>query len=127
MFDLGIELDGRPDALAGIGDALGRAGISIEGGGMFTVDGRPITHFLVADGAAARRVLAEAGICVTAVRKVVARRLNQEAPGQLGAITRAVAEAGARIEVLYSDHDHRLILLTSDQATADIATKEWDR
>jgi hypothetical protein len=52
---------------------------------------------------------------------------GEEAPGQLGAITRAIAEAGARVEVLHSDHDHRLILLTSDQAVAAAATKTWDR
>ena len=127
MFDLAIELGGRPDALAVMGEALGQAGISVEGGGMCTVDGRAIAHFLVADGHEARRALAAAGISVTAVREVLARRLDQEAPGQLGAITRAIAEAGARIEVLYSDHDHRLILLTSDQAVAATATKAWDR
>jgi hypothetical protein len=127
VFDLTIDLDGRPDALAVVGEALGRAGISIEGGGMFTVDGRAIAHFLVGDGLAARRVLDMAGIPVTAVQEVVARRLDQETPGQLGAITRAIAEAGVRVDVLYSDHDHRLILLTSDQATAATATKAWDR
>lgn len=127
MFDLTIELGGRPHGLAMTGEALGQAGISIEGGGMFTLDGRAIAHFLVNEGEAARRALAAAGIPVTAVREVVARRLDQEAPGQLGAITRAIAEAGIRIDVLYSDHDHRLILLTSDQAAAATATKAWDR
>jgi len=127
VFDLAMELGGRPDALAVMGEALGQAGISVEGGGVFTVDGRPIAHFLVEDGDGARLALAAAGISVTAVREVLARRLDQEAPGQLGAITRAIAEAGARIEVLYSDHDHRLILLTSDQAVAATATKAWDR
>lgn len=127
MFDLAIELDGRPDALAVMGEALGQAGISIEGGGMFTVEGKAIAHFLVEDGQVARRALAAAGIPVTAVREVLARRLDQETPGQLGAITRAIAGAGARIEVLYSDHDHRLILLTSDQAATATATKAWER
>jgi hypothetical protein len=127
VFDLAIELGSRPDALAVMGETLGQAGISVEGGGMCTVDGRAIAHFLVEDGHEARRALASAGISVTAVREVLARRLDQEVPGQLGAITRAIAEAGARIEVLYSDHDHRLILLTSDQAVAAAATKAWDR
>ena len=127
MFDLTIELDDRSDGLAVLGDALGQAGISIEGGGMFTVDGRAIAHFLVEDGAAAQRVLAAAGIPVTAVREVLTRRLDQAAPGQLGAITRAVTEAGASIDVLYSDHDHRLILVTSNQAVAEAATRAWDR
>jgi hypothetical protein len=126
VFDLTIEFGGRPDALAVMGEALGQAGISVEGGGMFTVEGKAIAHFLVDDGAA-RRALAAAGITVEDVREVLARRLDQEAPGQLGAITRAIAEAGASIEVLYSDHDHRLILVTSDQAAAARATKAWER
>jgi hypothetical protein len=127
MFDLTMEFDDRSDGLAVLGEALGRAGISIEGGGMFAVGGRAIAHFLVKDGAAAQRVLAAAGIPVTAVRKVLTRRLDQAAPGQLGAITRAVTEAGASIDVLYSDHDHRLILVTSNQAVAEAATRAWDR
>jgi hypothetical protein len=94
---------------------------------MVTLDGHAIGHFLVADGEAARRVLIATGIKVTSCREVPARRLDQEVPGQLGAITRAIAEARASIEVLYSDHDHRLILLTSDQETAAAATKAWDR
>jgi hypothetical protein len=31
-----------------------------------------------------------------------------------------------RTNVLYFDHDHRLILVTSDQAATAIATKAWD-
>jgi hypothetical protein len=127
VFDLEIEFDGRPDGLAVLGEALGRAGISVEGGGMFTVNGRAVGHFLVEDGQAAQRGLTTAGLRVTAVREVLARRLDQEVPGQLGAITRAIAAAGPRLETLYSDHDHRLILVTSDQPAAADATRAWDR
>ena len=45
-----------------------------------------------------------------AVNDVVAQRLNQDQPGQLGKFTRRMADAGVNIEVLYSDHDHQLIL-----------------
>lgn len=38
--DLTIALDNRPGALAEMGEALGRAGVSIEGGGAWGVDGR---------------------------------------------------------------------------------------
>jgi hypothetical protein len=72
VFDLAIELGRRPDALAVMGEALGQAGISVEGGGMCTVDGKAIAHFLVEDGHQARRALAAAGISVTAVREVLA-------------------------------------------------------
>jgi hypothetical protein len=127
VFDLEIEFDGRPDGLAVLGEALGRAGISVEGGGMFTVDGRAVGHVLVREGQAAQRALTAAGLRVTAIREVLTRRLDQEVPGQLGAITRAIAAAGPRLETLYSDHDHRLILVTSDQSAAADATSAWDR
>ena len=50
MKDLEIDLENRPGALAEMGEALGRAGVSIEGGGAWVVDGRGIAHFLFADG-----------------------------------------------------------------------------
>jgi hypothetical protein len=127
VFDLEIEFGRRADGLAIMGEALGGAGISVEGGGLFTVDGRAVAHFLVGDGRGAERALDAAGIRVTAVREVLARRLDQEVPGQLGAITRAIVAAGPRIDTLYSDHDHRLILVTTDQAAAAEATGAWDR
>ncbi len=40
MKDLSIALNNRPGALAQMGDALGRAGISVEGGGVWVVMAR---------------------------------------------------------------------------------------
>jgi hypothetical protein len=57
MKDLTVALDNRPGALAEMGEALGRAGVSIEGGGAWVVDGMGIAHFLFEDGAAAQRHL----------------------------------------------------------------------
>ena len=128
MKDLTILLDNRPGALADMGDALGRAGISIEGGGAFIVDGRGVAHFLFEDGAAARRALENAGITVLSERDVVVQRLNQAQPGQVGKICRRMANAGVNIEVLYSDHDHQLILVVDDvpkdRSVADAWTRE---
>ncbi|NIP80921.1 MAG: amino acid-binding ACT domain-containing protein [Gemmatimonadetes bacterium] len=114
MKDLTILLEDRPGAVADVGEALGRAGVSIEGGGAWVVGEQGIAHLLVEDGAAAGRALEAAGIRVEAQRDVVVQRLRQEVPGQLGALTRRMAEAGVNIEVLYSDHDHRLILVVDD-------------
>jgi hypothetical protein len=118
VIDLSIVLENRRGALADMGEALGRAGVSIEGGGAFVAEGKGIAHFLVADGDAARAALDAAGIRVAETRQVVTHRLNQAVPGQLGLLTRRLAEAGVNIEVLYSDHDHRLILVVNDVATA---------
>src|SRR5215212_927615 len=108
-----------------MGDALGRAGVSIEGGGAFVVDGRGIAHFLFADGQAARAALEAARIKVLATRDVVVQRLNQGVPGQLGKLTRRMADAGVNIEVLYSDHDHQLILVVDNLSKAQAVSEAW--
>ena len=46
MRDLAIRLENRPGALAEMGEALGKAGVSVEGGGAFLFDGKGIAHFL---------------------------------------------------------------------------------
>jgi hypothetical protein len=125
MKDLAIGLDNRPGALAEMGDALGRAGVSIEGGGAFVINGKGVAHFLFEDGAAARSALEAAGIIVLEEREVLVQRLNQAQPGQLGKITRRMAEANVNIEVLYSDHDHQLILVVDDLAKGRAVSEAW--
>ena len=125
MNDLTISLENRPGALAEMGAALGRAGVSIEGGGAFVADGQGVAHFLFTDGEAARAALEAAGICVISVREVLVQRLNQEEPGQLGKLTRRMADAGVNIEVLYSDHDHQLILVVDDLTKGRAVSESW--
>jgi hypothetical protein len=125
MKDLTIVLDDRPGALADMGEALARAGVSIEGGGAWVVGGQGAAHFLFADGTAARQALESAGIQVLAEREVVVQRLKQDVPGQLGLLTRRMAEAGVNIEVLYSDHDHQLILVVDDLARGREVAAVW--
>jgi hypothetical protein len=127
MKDLTIALDNRPGALAGMGDALGRAGVSIEGGGAWVVNGQGVAHFLFEDGTAARTALEAAGIRVLVEREVLIQRLNQGEPGQLGEISRRMSEAGVNIEVLYSDHDHQLILVVDDIARGRAVSEAWTR
>lgn len=127
MKDLAIELENRPGALAEMGEALGRAGVSVEGGGAFVVNGRGIAHFLFSDGTAARAALAAAGIRVIEEREVLVQRLNQSEPGQLGKISSRMAGAGVNIEVLYSDHDHNLILVVDDVAAGRAVSEAWTR
>ena len=127
MKDLTIELANRPGALAEMGDALGRAGVSVEGGGAFVVNGQGVAHFLFEDGAAARKALEAAGIRVLEEREVLVQRLNQAEPGQLGKISRKMGEAGVNIEVLYSDHEHQLILVVDDIERGRAVSHKWTR
>jgi hypothetical protein len=124
--DLAVELADRPGALADLGEALGRAGVSVEGGGAWVVEGRGVGHFLVADAAAARAALAAAGITVLADRPVVVQRLAQDVPGQLGLLCRRMADAGVNVEVLYSDHQHRLVLVVDDAAAGARVSAGWE-
>ena len=127
MKDLAVALDNRPGALAEMGDVLGRAGVSIEGGGAFVVNGLGVAHFLFNDGDTARNALEAAGITVLREREVLVQRLSQAEPGQLGKITRRMAEAGVNIEVLYSDHDHQLILVVDDFEKGQAVSESWTR
>ena len=127
MKDVSLALENRPGALADMGEALGKAGVSIEGGGAWVVGKEGAAHFLFEDGDAARTALEAAGIRVLAVRDVVVQRLKQAVPGQLGKLTRRMAEAGINIEVLYSDHDHQLILVVDDVARGREVAAAWAR
>ncbi len=127
MTDLSIIINNQPGALAQMGEALGQAGVSVEGGGAWVVDGLGVAHFLVENGTAARRALEAVGIRVTAEREVIVQRLKQETPGQLGLLTRRMAEAGVNIEVLYSDHSNQLILVVDDLARGRAVSEAWTR
>jgi hypothetical protein len=127
MKDLAIALEDRPGALAEMGEALGRAGVSIEGGGAWVVNGTVVAHFLFEDGNAARKALEATGIRVIQERDVLVQRLKQAVPGQLGLLTRRMAEAGVNIEVLYSDHDHQLILVVDDITRGREVSDAWNR
>jgi hypothetical protein len=123
--DLAIALDNRPGALAEMGEALGKAGVSVEGGGAWVVDGKCVAHFLFKDGAAARKALEAKGIKVVAERDVVVQRLKQTVPGQLGQLSRRMADAGINIEVIYSDHANQLILVVDNTEKARAVAKAW--
>ena len=125
LRDVAVELDDRPGALATFGETLGAAGVSVEGGGAWAVDGLGRAHFLVRDGDAAVVALRKAGLNPALPRPVLIVRLLQGVPGQLGGLTRALAEAEVNIEVLYSDHDHRLVLVVDDPERGAEVCRGW--
>jgi hypothetical protein len=130
MKDLTIELENRPGATAEMGEALGKAGVSVEGGGAWVVNDVGIAHFLFTNGHAAKQALEAAGFNVLAMNDVLVQRLKQDVPGQLGMQTRRMADAGVNIEVLYSDHDHQMILVVDNfekgRAVSEAWTKEFN-
>lgn len=125
MFDVAIRLENRPGAMAEMGEALGAAGVSVEGGGGWVADGKATMHFLFMDGEAAKNALEAVGIEVLDVHEVLVQKLRQDVPGQLGNIARKMAEAGVNIEVIYSDHDNQLILVVDDFEKGKMVSDAW--
>jgi hypothetical protein len=62
---------------------------------------------------------------VLAEKEVLVQRLNQDQPGQLGKISRLMAEAGVNIEVIYSDHHNQLILVVDDFEKGWTVSEAW--
>ena len=125
MYDLEIRLADTPVALTLMGTALGNAGISVEGGGAWVVEGKGVAHFLFYDGPLARRTLEAEGLQVISCSRVLRLRLKQEIPGQLGLITGQLAKANVNIEVLYSDHANHLILIVNDVERGEAVLADW--
>jgi len=129
MKDLEIVFDNRPGALAEMGEALGRAEVNLEGGGVWSCDGgkTSVAHYLVDDADAARKSLEAAGIRVVADREVLTLRLRQVEPGQLGRLARRMADGGVNIQVQYSDHHNQLILVVDQLVKGRAIAQEWMR
>ena len=129
MKDLEIEFDNRPGALADMGEALGEAGVNVEGGGVWSCDGgkHSVAHFLFDDADAARAALEGAGIRVVDEREVVTLRLRQIEPGQLGKLARRMADGGVNIQVQYTDHHNQLILVVDKLVKGRAIAQAWMR
>ena len=125
MKDITIHLQDKPGALAEMGETLGAAGVSLEGGGVFVYNGKGIAHFLVEDAEKARQALEAKGITVTSINDVLIQKLKQDMPGQLGKICRVMAENNINIRVQYSDHYNQLILVIDDHDKGKIISANW--
>jgi hypothetical protein len=124
MKDLTVSLEDRPGELARLGEALGAAGINIEGMAAMSAEGRAIIHLLVVDAAATRTALEGAGIKVEGeadpmIAEFPADQIDR--PGTMGNMARAVADAGVNIKVVYLATKNRGVMVTSDNAKAKAA------
>ena len=113
MKDLTIFLDDRPGTLADMGEALGEAGVNIEGASGFPCEGKGVGHILIEDASKARRVLEEAGIEVGEEREVLVLEVKDQ-PGELGRMARSIANAGVNINLIYIASNTRIVLGADD-------------
>lgn len=127
MQDLEIRLNDQLGALAEMGETLGAAGVSLEGGGVFVYNGVGVAHFLVEDGALGSAALMAKGIQVVKINDVIIQKLKQAVPGQLGKLTRIMAENGVNILTQYSDHDNQLVLVVDDYEKGQLVSQNWSK
>jgi hypothetical protein len=121
--DLTIVLRDRPGGLARLGEATGRAGVSLQGMCAFTGEGRGIIHVLVVDedAEAAQAALKEAGMGVADDREVLVVDV-EDRPGTLGELARSLGEAGVNIELVYPAFGGvKLVIATDDLDSARAA------
>ena len=118
--DLTVILDDRPGSLAKMGEALGRAGVNIDGVCGVTVGGRGEIHILVEDAAKARRALEAEHIQVSGEHEVLVLDA-EDRPGVLGSITRRMADAGVNIQLAYMATSTRLVFGVDDLKKARAA------
>lgn len=108
--DLTISLgEDRPGALASALEAIGGAGINVDG--VCEVEGT--LHVLVEDLAGARGAVEQAGFEFRAQRDVVVIAV-EDRPGEGGRLLRRIAEAGINVEFAYVATNTRLVIGTSN-------------
>ena len=118
--DLAVELNDRPGTLAALGEALGKAGVNIDGICGVPAGGKAVVHILVDDASAARRALQQAGLSVVGEQDVLVLNL-QDRPGALGEAARKIADAGVNVTLVYLATGLRLVIGASDLAKARAA------
>jgi len=113
--DLTVGILNMPGTLLRASEALGRAGVNIDGACGFVCQGEGVFHVLVTDPERARRALIDAGLEIRAERAVIAVPVEKR-PGGGAALLRRVADAGINIDLLYVTEDGRLVLGGDDLA-----------
>jgi hypothetical protein len=119
--DLTVVLDDRAGQLAHMGEALGDAGVAIEGFSATAHNGLGIVHVLVENAMVAQNALILADIKVEGEADAVVIDLTEEEaarPGVLGRVAGKVATSGVNISVAYLATRDRAVLVTSDNERA---------
>jgi len=111
--DLTVILEDRPGSLAKVGEALGKAGMNIEGICGMTVEGKGVIHVLVQDAVKARRALEANQIQVSGELEVLVIEV-EDRPAVLGNIARRLANAGVNIQLAYLATSTRLVVGVDD-------------
>lgn len=112
-FDLTIDVENTPGALAQVAGAVSDAGVNLAAATCIGSGERTELHILVPHPEAVRHALAIAHLAVSREREVVVVEV-EDRPGVLADLARKVAEAGVNVELVYIATRNRLVLGAAD-------------
>jgi len=112
-FDLLIDLENEPGAIALVASAISDAGVNLAAATCMGTADRVELHILVPHAEAAKHALALSRLSVTREREVVVVEV-EDRPGVLADLTRKVAKAGVDLDLLYVATRNRLVFGAAD-------------
>ena len=114
-FDLVIDVENTPGALARVAAAISDAGVNIAAATCVGPGERAELHILVPHAEAARHSLAISHLAITREREVVVVDVVDR-PGVLADLTRKIARAGVDLDLVYIATGDRVVFGAADIA-----------
>ena len=114
-FDLVIDVDNTPGALALVAAAISDAGVNIAGVTCVGSGERAELHILVPHAEAAKHSLAISHLGISREREVVVVDV-EDRPGVLADLTRKIAGAGVNLDLVYVATRNRVVFGAADLA-----------
>src|SRR5947209_12733723 len=119
-FDLVIDVENSPGALAEVAAAISDAGVNLAAATCLGSGTRAELHILVPHAGAAKHSLAISHLAVTREREVVVVDV-EDRPGVLADLTRRIARAGVNLDLVYVATRNRVVFGATDLAALRIA------
>jgi hypothetical protein len=114
-FDLTIDVENTPGALADVAAAISDAGVNIAAATCVGPGDRAELHILVPHAEAAKHLLAISHVAVTREREVVVVDV-EDRPGVLADLARKIAQAGVNLDLVYVATRNRVVFGAEDLA-----------
>jgi hypothetical protein len=112
-YDLVIDIENSPGALAEVAAAISDAGVNIAAATCIGAGDRAELHILVPHPEAAKHSLAISHLGVTREREVVVVDV-EDRPGVLADLTRKIARAGVDLDLVYVATRNRVVFGSGD-------------
>ena len=112
-FDLVLEIENEPGALARVAAAISDAGVNLAAATCMGSAENVELHVLVPHAEAAKHALALSQLAVSREREVVVVQV-EDRPGVLADLTRKVARAGVDLDLVYVATQNRLVFGSPD-------------